>query len=353
MDAPSSPLRALIGSICKHFTRKEYLSQKKSLRNRKVSPIKPAPAAARKTIEKKKPAQQKPRSVKAQLKQLVVEAESDASGCDSSCSQNAIVTIAPTSSSASVSASTSKTAAGKRKMVAAAAVPPSSCAAASSADARRVLSQQRPAANILPGSRILLVHIDCEMTVLKHDAAFAGRYYLRDPKGREFCEILHGKGKVAWELVCEASAQPTGGSADSPTDVAAVFGSPLGVDLDAKFEAEAKKVEEQSKKYPVSFATRTAQRLGRQGGQIIPATKYPTCPVCLEELETDRGIMPCCNTPVHKTCVQKWRNSNIRDDKRGANRGLKDEWKFDTRTCAAGCGFVHLGGTSIRRMFGD
>ena len=186
----------------------------------------------------------------------------------------------PTSSSASsLHLPRQKTAAGKRKMVAAAAVPPSSCAATSSADARRVLSQQRPAANILPGSRILLVHIDCEMTVLKHDAAFAGRYYLRDPRPRVL-RILHGKGKVAWELVCEASAQPTGGSADSPTDVAAVFGSPLGVDLDAKFEAEAKKVEEQAKEVPGLFRDAYGAAIGTAGRTDHPGDQVPNLP-CL------------------------------------------------------------------------
>ena len=330
--------------MSKPFTRGEYKETKKSLRNRNVSPIKkptsaaaPPPPRSRGIV--KKPARKgKLSAVQERLAQIVSEeaevdyadAAEDRAAAASSSTDGAAEDMGAASSSASFSHTSASSL-------------PSSIGRGKSRALQKVPS-------VMPGSHIVLLRRESEMNVIRYDA-IARRYLLRDGAGREYSEVLEGPGKVHWELLSQPPQDlSVEQGASSPTDVMAGL---VPNSLEARLTAEAQKVKAQKAAAPVCFATRTARRTGKQGGKVVDQKEYPECPVCLDDITCDIGLMKCCGSPIHRTCAAAWRRSNLTNDSRGANRGLKDEWKFDTRKCVC-CNHLHEGGgTSVRRMFGD
>jgi hypothetical protein len=328
----------------KPITRGEYAETKKSLRNRNVSPVKkPTSAAARppprsRGIAKKPARKGRLPVVQERLAQIASEepeidyADAAAAAASSSSTNGTAEDMG--ASAASSSAFSSRTSV--------------SSLPSSVGRGKGKALQKMP--SVVPGSRIVLLRCESEMNVVRYDAV-AQRYLLRDSAGREFSEVLEGHGKVHWELVSEPTNDLVAEQgAGSPTDVMAGL-APNS--LEARLTAEAQKVKAQKAAAPVCFSTRTARRTGICGGKVVDQKEYPECPVCLDDITSDIGLMKCCGSPIHRTCAAAWRRSNLKNDSRGANRGLKDEWKFDTRKCVC-CNHLHEGGgTSVRRMFGD
>jgi hypothetical protein len=78
--------------------------------------------------------------------------------------------------------------------------------------------------------------------------------------------------------------------------------------------------------------------------------------VCLEvitETSFDVFKLCCCLRLIHRNCVLQWKGSNFKPSP--SNRALKDEYKVDTRKCAAGCGFLDqvpaLSRTRVSKLF--
>ena len=87
---------------------------------------------------------------------------------------------------------------------------------------------------------------------------------------------------------------------------------------------------------------------------IIVTIYFPS--VCLEvitETSFDVFKLCCCLRLIHRNCVLQWKGSNFKPSP--SNRALKDEYKVDTRKCAAGCGFLDqvpaLSRTRVSKLF--
>lgn len=84
---------------------------------------------------------------------------------------------------------------------------------------------------------------------------------------------------------------------------------------------------------------------------ILISAHLESCRICLELIVADAGKQSCCGAIIHRQCAAAWRRSSLTTVP--GNRGLRDEYKIDTRRCPVGCGFVHQGGATVGRMFGD
>ena len=153
------------------------------------------------------------------------------------------------------------------------------------------------------GSIIHLFGMGMDATVIKFDP-ISLQYQVRIDDGRVFSELLHGSNGVAcWDLIREPAPEPA-------ADAAA--------------------------------AVRTSARL-----------HVESCPICLEVIDDDRGVMPCCGVALHKTCQMRWRNSNLTSQP--LNRSIRSGKEAGPNTllccwCKEPCA---SGASTISRIFGE
>lgn len=114
------------------------------------------------------------------------------------------------------------------------------------------------------GTLIHLFNAGVDATVERYDA-ISGRYHVHHSTGRRTWEYLHGTGSTMWDLLEEPLAADASSSASASDDAPTPKTS-----AQAKSEASS-----------------------------LP----PECPICLEAVHSDRGVMPCCAKVARKACV--------------------------------------------------
>ena len=158
------------------------------------------------------------------------------------------------------------------------------------------------------GSVIHLFGCGLDGDVLRFDPVGV-RYLVRTSDGRETWEQLGLAGGTRWDLVQEP-APPDDGSGASK-EAAAVCSS-------AWSDALRPTVDQ--------------------------------CPICLDTVEDDRGVMPCCGKVLHRQCHLRWRNSNL--PCQPVNRSIRSGKEAGPNTRACCWCKAELDGTSLRRVFG-